>query len=323
MNERLKKYFDSLFEGVPDTKEMSELKEEIFRNTLDRYNDLISQGKSENASFTQAIARIGDIDELISLCNIDTDTDNYYSKELLDENNKKRSTILIIASVIYLISALLPIALYGTSVLLAIIISISGIAAATGLALYGINLKIDPETFSRFIKSKKEDNGEEYSANDFEKKRKRNNIVLSVGVSLFIISPVPVLLFSYLHDISQLGAGTVIINGNFFAIITVILIAAAIGAEMFYKANKLDIRRFSAATMVEDFKTWNRINQKGNGFIKILDVIVFMAAILIYIIGGTEIENHFLIFLSLDFAIAFVITQIIRQFFELAKLSKN
>ena len=90
---------------------------------------------------------------------------------------------------------------------------------------------------------------------------------------------------------------------------------------MFYKANKLDIRRFSAATMVEDFKTWNRINQKGNGYIRIIDVIVFMAAIFISIIGG--IENHFLIFLSLDFAIAFVITQIIRQFFELAKLSKK
>ena len=323
MNERLKKYFDSLFEGAPDTKEMNELKEEIFRNTLDRYNDLLSQGKSEDASFTQAIARIGDIDELISLCNIGTDRGNYYSKEKLDENSKKRNTILIAACVIYLLSALIPIALYGTSVLLAIIISILGIAAATGLTLYGINLKIDPETFSRFINSKKEDNGKEYSVEDFEKKRKRNNIVLSVGISLFIISPVPILLFSYLHDISQPGVGTVIINGNFFAIITVFLIAAAIGTEMFYKTNKLDIRRFSAATMVEDFKTWNKINQKGNGFIKILDVIVFFGATVIYIIGGIEIESNAWIFLFLDFAIAFVITQIIRQFFELAKLSKK
>ena len=32
MNERLEKYFDSLFEGAPDTKEIGELKEEIFTN---------------------------------------------------------------------------------------------------------------------------------------------------------------------------------------------------------------------------------------------------------------------------------------------------
>lgn len=321
MNERLKQYFDSLFEDAPDTKEMSELKEEIFLNTLDRYNDLLSQGKSKDASFTQAVARIGNIEELISLCNIDTDRNNYYSEETLNENNKKRNTLLITASVIYILSALIPIALYGTNVIFAIIISIFGIAIASGLCIYSINLKIDPETFSRVIDSKKTDNGEEYSVEDFEKKRRFNNIVLSVGISLFIISPVPFFFSAYLHEKSQPGAGTVMINGNVIAIITAIIFCTAVAAEMFYKVNKLDIRRFSSSDMVEDFKTWNRIKNKVSGFIRIFDVIVFLAAAFIYVIGG--IKTNEWIVLSINFLIAFVITRIIRQFFELAKVLKK
>ena len=321
MNERLKQYFDSLFEDAPDTKEMSELKEEIFLNTLDRYNDLLSQGKSKDASFTQAVARIGNIEELISLCNIDTDRNNYYSEETLNENNKKRNTLLITASVIYILSALIPIALYGTNVMFAIIISIFGIAIASGLCIYSINLKIDPETFSRVIDSKKTDNGEEYSVEDFEKKRRFNNIVLSVGISLFIISPVPFFFSAYLHEKSQPGAGTVMINGNVIAIITAIIFCTAEAAEMFYKVNKLDIRRFSSSDMVEDFKTWNRIKNKVSGFIRIFDVIVFLAAAFIYVIGG--IKTNEWIVLSINFLIAFVITRIIRQFFELAKVLKK
>ncbi len=321
MNERLKQYFDSLFEDAPDTKEMSELKEEIFLNTLDRYNDLLSQGKSKDASFTQAVARIGNIEELISLCNIDTDRNNYYSEETLNENNKKRNTLLITASVIYILSALIPIALYGTNVMFAIIISIFGIAIASGLCIYSINLKIDPETFSRVIDSKKTDNGEEYSVEDFEKKRRFNNIVLSVGISLFIISPVPFFFSAYLHEKSQPGAGTVMINGNVIAIITAIIFCTAVAAEMFYKVNKLDIRRFSSSDMVEDFKTWNRIKNKVSGFIRIFDVIVFLAAAFIYVIGG--IKTNEWIVLSINFLIAFVITRIIRQFFELAKVLKK
>ena len=316
MNERLKQYFDSLFED-----EMNELKEEIFRNTLDRYNDLLSQGKSKDASFTQAVARIGNIEELISLCNIDTDRNNYYSEETLNENNKKRNTLLITASVIYILSALIPIALYGTNVMFAIIISIFGIAIASGLCIYSINLKIDPETFSRVIDSKKTDNGEEYSVEDFEKKRRFNNIVLSVGISLFIISPVPFFFSAYLHEKSQPGAGTVMINGNVIAIITAIIFCTAVAAEMFYKVNKLDIRRFSSSDMVEDFKTWNRIKNKVSGFIRIFDVIVFLAAAFIYVIGG--IKTNEWIVLSINFLIAFVITRIIRQFFELAKVLKK
>ena len=63
MRERLIQYIDLLFAGAPDAEEM---KQEILQNTLDRYDDLISQGKTEEAAYRLAISGIGDINELLA-----------------------------------------------------------------------------------------------------------------------------------------------------------------------------------------------------------------------------------------------------------------
>lgn len=62
MRERLTQYVDLLFAGAPAAEEM---KQEILQNTLDRYDDLVSQGKTEEAAYRLAIGGIGDINELL------------------------------------------------------------------------------------------------------------------------------------------------------------------------------------------------------------------------------------------------------------------
>ena len=62
MIEELKKYIDLLFMG---TEDCDEIKEEILQNTIDRYQDLIRQGKSPQAAYRLAIAGIGDINEIL------------------------------------------------------------------------------------------------------------------------------------------------------------------------------------------------------------------------------------------------------------------
>lgn len=62
MRERLIQYVDLLFAGVPDSEE---IRQEILQNTLDRYDDLVSQGKSEEAAYRLAISGIGDINEIL------------------------------------------------------------------------------------------------------------------------------------------------------------------------------------------------------------------------------------------------------------------
>ena len=62
MIEELKKYIDLLFMG---TEDCDEVKEEILQNTIDRYEDLIRQGKSPQAAYRLAISGIGDINEIL------------------------------------------------------------------------------------------------------------------------------------------------------------------------------------------------------------------------------------------------------------------
>lgn len=62
MREQLIQYVELLFAGAPDSQE---IKQEILQNTLDRYDDLLSQGKAPEAAYRLAISGIGDINEVL------------------------------------------------------------------------------------------------------------------------------------------------------------------------------------------------------------------------------------------------------------------
>lgn len=62
MREQLISYVDLLFAGTSGCEDM---KQEILQNTLERYDDLIGQGKSPEAAYRLAISGIGDINELL------------------------------------------------------------------------------------------------------------------------------------------------------------------------------------------------------------------------------------------------------------------
>lgn len=63
MRDQLIQYVNLLFAG---TSGANEIKQEILQNTLDRYDDLLSQGKTPQAAYQQAISGIGDIGEILS-----------------------------------------------------------------------------------------------------------------------------------------------------------------------------------------------------------------------------------------------------------------
>lgn len=63
MREKLIQYIDLLFAGAQDA---ADIKQEILQNTLDRYDDLIGQGKSAEAAYQLAISGIGDINEILN-----------------------------------------------------------------------------------------------------------------------------------------------------------------------------------------------------------------------------------------------------------------
>ena len=63
MRDQLIDYVDLLFAGAEDA---DDIKQEILQNTLDRYDDLVAQGKFPQAAYSLAISGIGDISVLLA-----------------------------------------------------------------------------------------------------------------------------------------------------------------------------------------------------------------------------------------------------------------
>ncbi len=63
MREQLIQYVNLLFAGNDGVED---IKQEILQNTLDRYDDLISRGRTPEEAYRQAIAGIGDVNEIIN-----------------------------------------------------------------------------------------------------------------------------------------------------------------------------------------------------------------------------------------------------------------
>ena len=64
MRDQLKQYINLLFAGAADCED---IQQEILQNTLDRYDDLIAEGKVPEAAYRLAITGIGDISEILGV----------------------------------------------------------------------------------------------------------------------------------------------------------------------------------------------------------------------------------------------------------------
>lgn len=96
MREQLIQYVKLLFAGTPDSEDMQQ---EILQNTLDRYDDLISEGKSPEAAYRLAISGIGDVNELMGTPispseNEEADVD-YRGRPLPSANKKMMRAVAI------------------------------------------------------------------------------------------------------------------------------------------------------------------------------------------------------------------------------------
>ena len=95
MNTRIKQYVDSLFQDAPKTRRIYELKEEIFLNINENYNNLIEMGLDEESAYNKSISNVDNIDKLIQ--------DNYFFIKEEKEYKKKSALIIAIAVAMYIL----------------------------------------------------------------------------------------------------------------------------------------------------------------------------------------------------------------------------
>jgi len=143
MEDKLRMYVDGLFARTAPTKKAVELKEEMLQNLHDKYSDLISEGKTPEASYNIAIAGIGDVSGLLAELEVDTpDEFNLQEYEVA-----RRSTAMITAIAVMLIvlssMPLTVLAIFGirNSARIGIPILFVMIACAVGLLVYNYMTK--------------------------------------------------------------------------------------------------------------------------------------------------------------------------------------
>lgn len=66
MEERIKEYIDSVFKDVPHCERNDNIKNEIYINLLDKYHDLINEGRNVNEAYAVAISSGGDLSGIVA-----------------------------------------------------------------------------------------------------------------------------------------------------------------------------------------------------------------------------------------------------------------
>ena len=154
MREQLIQYVNLLFAGACDCED---IKQEILQNTLDRFDDLISQGKSQEAAYRLAISGIGDINEILGSTAPKASIPRYEPiQEIKPETEEdiKRKKIRAVAVAMYILCAL-PLIVLGDLGLdnLGLCLTLALVAVATYLMI--ITGKKDEDDEEKEIREEK------------------------------------------------------------------------------------------------------------------------------------------------------------------------
>ncbi len=136
MIKKLRDYVEQLFENAPQTPKVKDLKDELTADVIEKYNDLLIRGKTEEESYNQVITGIGDISELID------QLQGPGSRSLPAEDpaeRKKSAKLLAVAVMLYIVSVV-PLLLSDTVSWLrgevGLVFMFVIVGTATGLLVY-------------------------------------------------------------------------------------------------------------------------------------------------------------------------------------------
>lgn len=145
MRDQLIQYVRLLFAGTPDSYDMQQ---EILQNTLDRYDDLIAQGKAPEAAYRLAISGIGDINEIVG--NVQTQPSSSPApvrEQQEDPQDISKKKLMQAISIALYICCVIPVLVLGDvgNGVLGVCLMFVIIAAATVLMVLSSGSKEDPE----------------------------------------------------------------------------------------------------------------------------------------------------------------------------------
>lgn len=254
MEPKLREYIERLFCTAPKTHQAYELKEEIIRNTIERYHDLLRDGKSEGEAYNLAIEGIGDINELIEALGGEPSETPVLTNEQMSAMKSRSSIFTAIAVGLYILCVTPCILLASTPLVdISPIFMFFMISVATGLLIYNGKTKYliceQDQSKAAIVK--------------------RNAILRAVAVGMYIscVTPCIALASTPLVEVSPVFMFLLI------AIATVIIVFARDKGN-YVKADD---------TMVENFKEFNGRKKKTSALYKVLVAILWVTTSILYV----------------------------------------
>ena len=166
MNKKIESHVNALFANTPGGAHVSEIQEELLANLNEKYDDLVSGGRSEEEAFAQVISGIGDIDNLLN----DLGVKPEYKSLEIERKRTMRSVFISIGIALYIISVaplVLFSELYGLEEV-GLVITLIICAVATGLVIFGNS--ISKNNYTKKDNSFVEEYKEKLAANNDRKK---------------------------------------------------------------------------------------------------------------------------------------------------------
>ena len=176
MRDQLIQYVELLFAGARDCEE---IKQEILQNTLDRYDDLIAEGKVPEAAYRLAITGIGDINEILGT-RPQASPSFITMADLPDEDPQKRKWMRAIAVALYILCPipLICLSVFGLEIA-GLCILLTLVAVATVLMI--ITGKKTPEE----LEEERREEAEEAAKSPLVKSL--SGLIWAIGLAVYFI----------------------------------------------------------------------------------------------------------------------------------------
>lgn len=210
MMKAIEQHIDNMFRDLPETTEIKRIKNDLYLNALDRYEELSLQGKTESEALGTIIIEIGDLDVLLEEFGYDIDSDlKDYSLNTFEEamdfiefNQRESNKIALGVFMILFGAGLIP--TLGT-------FNLGGIGVAILLLLVALAVGLFVMSGMRQENYKGHYNDKEQifymSDDDYNRMyqqhiafKEKESLRIPLGVMLIILATIPIIIFSVLEN---------------------------------------------------------------------------------------------------------------------------
>ena len=186
MEQTIREYVENIFKDAPNTLKAVELKEEIVQNLIDKYHDLLGEGKTEQAAYNISVASVGDVNELLR--SIESSGSSAQNQNKAQSSAAIRNALITSVAVMLYILCPVPCILMPDSEMLGPVLLFVMVAIATGLLIFNSMMKKQyKRTDDTMVENFKERNQKEQSRKSL--KRAVNTIISSLTlIAYFVVS---------------------------------------------------------------------------------------------------------------------------------------